>query len=208
MKLFLEELSIQLSRNGRRGGCLGNLNIKIRDKWELVCQKSITTDLSSEAAATAMVACRELGCGLALDWRRVVDRSMSLITTAGIRCSGSERQIRECPTEDLVCSDINTLSIVCSGEREKHNVTLKILYVRKLLFCLINAPALTFNLTDAMPPPQLSVVAYGPVSTLYVNDKQSVKITCAFSSPYLKSDDIVTNPSHILKTNMLFNLCK
>ncbi|XP_057193424.1 uncharacterized protein si:dkey-195m11.11 isoform X1 [Triplophysa rosa] len=153
-----EELPIQLVRNGRRGGCLGNLNIKLRDKWETVCQKPITADSSSaaEAAATAMVACRELGCGPAVDWKRVVDRSISLITTAGVRCSGSEKKIRECPTEDLVCRDINTLSIFCS---------------------------------DALPPPKLSVVTYGPVSTLYATDKQSVKITCSFSSPYLTSSD-------------------
>ncbi|KAA0713030.1 hypothetical protein E1301_Tti016437 [Triplophysa tibetana] len=79
-----EELPIQLVRNGRRGGCLGNLNIKLRDKWETVCQKPLTADSSSAAAATAMVACRELGCGPAVDWKRVVDRSMSLITTAGM----------------------------------------------------------------------------------------------------------------------------
>lgn len=123
--LFLEELPIQLVRNGR-GGCLGNLNIKLRNKWETVCQKSIITDASSavEAAAAAMVACRELGCGPAVNWKRVVDRSMTLFATVGVRCSGSEKKIRECPTEDLVCSDINTLSIVCSGETEKSIMSL------------------------------------------------------------------------------------
>nr|XP_055070209.1 uncharacterized protein LOC129451157 [Misgurnus anguillicaudatus] len=151
-----EELPIQLQSNGRAGGCLGSLNIKLRDKWKAVCQEEITTiSSSSAAAATAVVACRELGCGHVVGWTREVDVYMRGPSVGGVRCNGSENKIRDCPMDDIqFCSHINTLRVACS---------------------------------DALPPPKLSVVTHGPVSKLYVTDKQSVEISCSFNSPFLKS---------------------
>ncbi|XP_055070057.2 uncharacterized protein [Misgurnus anguillicaudatus] len=152
-----EELSIQLQSKGRAGGCLGNLYIKLRDKWTGVCQEDITTASSEAAAAsTAEVACRELGCGHVIGWRRVDDSYMGGPSTGGVRCNGSENKIRDCPMDDFQYCIKYTLRIVCS---------------------------------DALPPPKLSVIGYGPVSKLYVNDKQSVDISCSFNSPFLTSYD-------------------
>ncbi|XP_065128805.1 uncharacterized protein [Paramisgurnus dabryanus] len=152
-----EELSIQLQSEGRARSCLGNLYIKLRDNWKGVCQEDITTASSSEtAAATALVACRELGCGHVIGWKRVADSFMSGPSTGGVRCNGSENKIRDCPMDDFTYCIKNALQIVCS---------------------------------DALPPPKLSVIGHGPVSKLYVNDKQSVDISCSFNSPFLTSYD-------------------
>lgn len=52
------------------------------------------------------------------------------------------------------------------------------------------------SLPDALPPPKLSVMTYGPVPKLYVKDKQNVEISCSIDSTYLKPRDYVTHPIH------------
>jgi len=51
-------------------------------------------------------------------------------------------------------------------------------------------------LPDALPPPKLSVMTYGPVPELYVKEKQNVEFSCSIDSAYLKPQDYVTHPIH------------
>lgn len=48
-------------------------------------------------------------------------------------------------------------------------------------------------LPDAIPRPTLSVFSHGPVSKLYVTEKQNVEIVCSINSTYLKTQDYVSH---------------
>ncbi|KAF4112344.1 uncharacterized protein si:dkey-195m11.11 [Onychostoma macrolepis] len=154
-----EELPVRLWEQERGESCLGYLDVTLKGKWEPVCQREVDTEADSSAtAATAEVACRELGCGHVLKWERLLDaRRLFTQTVGGIRCIGKEKKIKDCPVEQIEdCKQRGMLYIVCS---------------------------------DALPRPKLSVDMYGPVSELYVKDKENVKISCSIDSAYLKSKD-------------------
>lgn len=65
-----------------------------------------------------------------------------------------------------------------------------------LFIFLINVFLSLSTLPDALPRPKLSVDLYGPVSKLYVRDKENVKISCSIDSAYLKSKDYVNYHIH------------
>ncbi|KAK7155503.1 hypothetical protein R3I93_010210 [Phoxinus phoxinus] len=156
---FPEELPVRLWEQDRGESCLGYLDVKLKGKWEPVCQKEADTVADESAAiATAKVVCRELGCGHVLEWKRILENNRHFSDTiGGIRCSGEEEKTRDCPMNEIeLCKKGGILYIICS---------------------------------DALPPPKLSVMTYGPVPKLYVTDKQNVEISCSIDSTYLKPRD-------------------
>ncbi|XP_067316113.1 uncharacterized protein si:dkey-195m11.11 [Pseudorasbora parva] len=156
---FPEELPVRLWEQDRGESCLGYLDVKLKGKWEPVCQKEVDSVVNASAVlATAKVVCRELRCGHVLGWKSILknERPFSKII-GGIRCSGNEEKTRDCPMNDIeLCENMGFLYIICS---------------------------------DALPPPKLSVITYDPVSELYVKDKENVEISCSIDSTYLKPSD-------------------
>ncbi|XP_073708595.1 uncharacterized protein [Garra rufa] len=114
---FPEELPVRLWEQERGESCLGYLDITLKGKWQPVCQKEVDAEAdSSAAAATAEVVCRELGCGQVLEWQRVLDNKRYFTqTVGGIRCSGKEKKIKDCPVKKIEdCKQRGMLYIICS----------------------------------------------------------------------------------------------
>ncbi|XP_043097773.1 uncharacterized protein si:dkey-195m11.11 [Puntigrus tetrazona] len=112
-----EKFLVRLWEQSRGESCLGFLDVTIKGKWEPVCQKEVDTDAdSSSAAATAEVVCRQLGCGSVLKWDRLWDDKRLFATTVGgIRCSGKEKKIMDCPVKEIGdCKQRGMLYIICS----------------------------------------------------------------------------------------------
>ncbi|KAL1272651.1 hypothetical protein QQF64_028513 [Cirrhinus molitorella] len=114
---FPEELPVRLWEQERGESCLGYLDVTLKGKWQPVCQKEVDAEAdSSAAAATAEVVCRELGCGQVLNWERILDNKRYFPqTVGGIRCSGKEKKIKDCPLETIEdCKQRSMLYIICS----------------------------------------------------------------------------------------------
>lgn len=112
-----EELPVRLWEQKRGESCLGDLAVKIKANWEMVCQE----DDASVAIATADVVCRELGCGHVLEfWRRISENKQYISDKiGGFSCSGKEEKTRDCPINEIEsCKNRGTLYIVCSGETD------------------------------------------------------------------------------------------
>lgn len=112
-----EELPVRLWEQKRGESCLGNLDVKIKGKWEPVCQQEVN---ASVAIATANVVCRELGCGHVLVWNRFLENNRHFSDKiGGFSCSGKEEKTRDCPMNGIEsCKNGATLYIVCSGETD------------------------------------------------------------------------------------------
>jgi len=96
---------------------VGYLKVKLKGKWEPVCQKEFE---SYDAFITAKVVCRELGCGHVLESERILKNDWNFSNTiGGIRCSGKEEKTRDCPMNEIeLCKKRGFHYIVCSGETD------------------------------------------------------------------------------------------
>lgn len=154
-----ESLPVQLWEQERGESCMGYLNIKLKFQWRPVCQKQVDTEADSQAAAA----------------------------TASVVCRdlGCGHVLNWQRLSDSTRLFTNTIrDIKCSGKENKikdcsFNVT-ESCKERATLFIVCS---------DAIPRPTLSVFSHGPVSKLYVTEKQNVEIVCSINSTYLKTQD-------------------
>ncbi|XP_078268000.1 scavenger receptor cysteine-rich domain-containing protein DMBT1-like [Rhinoraja longicauda] len=120
-------VKLRLVNGGSR--CAGRLEIHYRSQWG-------TVDDDNWDLPDAAVVCRELGCGAALaapGWAHFGEGSGPLVT-GNVRCSGSERALRECRAETwdhyngshsydagVICAVAVIRSGRISGRRKKDN---------------------------------------------------------------------------------------
>nr|XP_021327496.1 deleted in malignant brain tumors 1 protein-like [Danio rerio] len=154
-----ESLPVQLWEQRRGESCMGYLNINLKFQWRPVCQKPLDTEAVSQAAAT----------------------------TASVVCRdlGCGHMLNWQRLSDSTRLFTNTIGdIKCSGKENK------------IKDCSLNVTesckeqgTLFIVCSDAMPRPKLSVFLHGPVSKLYVTDKQDVELVCSINSTLLKTQD-------------------
>ncbi|XP_051752583.1 uncharacterized protein LOC127514143 isoform X2 [Ctenopharyngodon idella] len=158
VKAIPEELPVHLWEQESENPCLGYLDVKFRGQWQPVCQKEVDT----EADASAAIATAKVVC-------------------RELGC-GSVLEWKRILDNNRPFS-FAVGGIRCSGKEEKTRDCpmgdFELCDKRGILYIICS---------DALPVPKLSVMTYGPVSKLYVKDKENVKITCSVNSTYLKRD--------------------
>lgn len=95
--------------SGLERTCYGLALLKVSDDWKPLCFVS----KNDRSFSVASVVCRELGCGPAIDYQTLSDKSHDAVGTPN--CTGTEKKIAECPLSSANVCDQGTLNIICSG---------------------------------------------------------------------------------------------
>ena len=96
---------------GGTSNCTGILEVKHQGDWRPAADLAVTSNWNLNSSS---VVCKQLGCGSAVDTKRIHGSSRQPVWWISSSCNGSESTLRECVTMQGLGSG-DRLEVICSG---------------------------------------------------------------------------------------------